>query len=565
MARQAASEAWGAPLEVGMDTGSVVGRFHLPPGHTLSSLAQRLGRAGYLAGQHAIARHECLFVETQDGRLAKGSCRLSVRVTRRAPVWHLAGPDGESEAPFRGEAAFRSLAPDVPGIPSTARGLAGTRLLFPLVRLRVFAQETLLEGPSAAKFSLRAERILAAPPWESLPRGPWPHHLLTVRLREGSPDAFLHLATYLRDRLGLPAAGGDACAVALQGLGLPEPGAPVPSHLQVRRDESVAVAARKVVGQQTAKMRANIRGALEDLDPEFLHDLRVATRRLRSALRLLSDVLGLKRCDSLRVELGWIGQILGTVRDLDVFSINLRAQAQRLAEASAIAGLLVAELGRQRGPARDALVAALASRRFASLMRRLEALAGSSPPRSRGGRSGVPVAAAAPALIRKAQKRVLRLGRTIGPDSPAADLHRLRILFKRLRYACEFFREAFVDPVSGADPLADYIRAMVSFQDCLGEHQDAVMAMARVQELANEVVRRGTLAPERLLDLGALIQVQREIARDRRGRLARLWSRFDRRSVRGRLADLGVVSPPLPGAGGTPEAIPPEGKGGTAG
>jgi len=92
-----------------------------------------------------------------------------------------------------------------------------------------------------------------------------------------------------------------------------------------------------------------------------------------------------------------------------------------------------------------------------------------------------------------------------------------------------------------------------------------VMAMARIQDLANEVVRRGTLAPERLLDLGALIQVQREIARDRRGRLARLWSRFDRRSVRGRLADLGVVSPPLPGAGGTPEAIPPEGEGGTAG
>jgi CHAD domain-containing protein len=539
-----------------MDTRSVVGRFRLPPGMALSGLARTLRRAGYLAGPRAISRYECLFVEAQDGRLAKEGYRLSVRTTGRVPLWHLAGPDGESEVPFEGESAFRSLAADTTGIPSTARALAGSRLLFPLVRLRVFAQDTYLQGPSASRFSLRVERFLAAPPWEGWPKGGWPHGLLTVRLLDGNPDAFLHFTTYLRDRLGLPAGSGDACRMALQALGLPEPGAPVPSRLWVRLEDSLALAARKVVGQQVLKMRANIRGTLEDLDLEYLHDLRVATRRFRSALRLFANVVGLKRCDSLRAELGWIGQVLGTVRDLDVFRINLQAQAQRLAEASAIAGLLVEELGRQRGPARDALVAALTSRRFAFLMRRLEALAASSPPRGPRGGHGIPVAGAAPALIRKAQKRVLRLGRSIGPDSPAADLHRLRILFKRLRYACEFFREAFVDPVSGADPLAEYIQAMVRFQDCLGEHQDAVMAMARIQELAKELVQRGALAPERVLDLGALIQVQREIVRDRRGRLAKLWSRFDRRSVRKRLTHLGVTAQPLPGAGGTSEAIP---------
>jgi hypothetical protein len=188
----------------------------------------------------------------------------------------------------------------------------------------------------------------------------------------------------------------------------------------------------------------------------------------------------------------------------------------------------------------------------AFLMRR-EALP--PPPRPRGGH-GIPVAGAAPALIRKAQKRVLRLGRSIGPDSPAADLHRLRILFKRLRYACEFFREAFVDPVSGADPLAEYIQAMVRFQDCLGEHQDAVMAMARIQELAKELVQRGALAPERVLDLGP----HPGAAGDRAGpprRLAKLWSRFDGRSVRKRLTN------PSHGAAaarqsGTSEAIPVE-------
>jgi len=539
-----------------MDRDHVVGWFLLPPGIALAGLARPLRRAGYLADRCAISRYECLFVETQDGRLAKEGYRLSVRTSGHHSAWHLAGPDEESAAPFEGQCAFRSLAPDAAGIPAMARALAGTRLLFPLVRLKVFTQEVALQGPSASRFSVRVERFLAAPPWGGWPKGAWPHGLLTVRLLDGDPDAFLHFATYLRDRLGLSAGAGDTCRIALHALGLPEPGAPVPSHLRVRRGECMALAARKVVGQQVLKMRANIHGALEDLDPEYLHDLRVATRRLRSALRLFAEVVGPRRCDALRAELNWIGALAGAVRDLDVFRLNLQGQAERLAEAGTIAGLLAEELDRQRGPARDRLVAALASRRSASLMRRLDALAASPPPRNPRGAQGIPVAAAAPALIRRAQKRVLRLGRAIGPDSPAADLHRLRIVFKRLRYACESFSEAFLDPVSGADPLADYIRAMTRFQDCLGEHQDAVTAMARIQGLAAAAVQRSVLTPERLLDLGALIQVQREIARDRRERLARLWSRFDRRSVRQCLGGLGGEAPQNARAGDRSETAP---------
>jgi hypothetical protein len=73
---------------------------------------------------------------------------------------------------------------------------------------------------------------------------------------------------------------------------------------------------------------------------------------------------------------------------------------------------------------------------------------------------------------------------------------------------------------------------MVRFQDCLGAHQDAVVAMERIQELATDMVRRGALAPDRLMDMGGLLQVQREIARKRRGRLRKLWARFDKASMR---------------------------------
>lgn len=333
----------------------------------------------------------------------------------------------------------------------------------------------------------------------------------------------------------------------------------LPAHLHLRPDDPLTVAARKIVAQHTAQMRGNLQGALDDLDPEYLHDLRVAVRRLRSALRLLPDVMGRRRCGALRAELGWIGRILGAVRDLDVFILNLQAQTERLAEAGAITGLLVEEVRRQRAPARRALVAALGSRRFTSLVDRLDTLAASPAPRRSRGSLAVPVIEAAPVLLQTAQKRVLKLGRTIGPGSPATDLHRLRILFKRLRYTCEFFREAFADPASGADPLAEYIRAMVRFQDCLGEHQDAVVAMTRIQDLAKDLIRRGALSPDQWLDLGGLIQVQREIAQDRRGRLRELWARFDRRSVRKRLTSLGVTGQAQPDVVGTSEEHLPSG------
>lgn len=537
-----------------MDTASNVGWFGLPAGRSPSRLLRILRHAGYFADPPAVSRYECLFVETQDGRLAKGGYRLSIRRTGGSVAWHLSGPQGESEAPFDGEVAFRGLSLNSVDLPLAARELAGGRLLLPLVRLKVFAWEAALHSPSNSRLALRAERFRAAPPREGWPKGTRPQRLLTVRLLEGDPNAFLHLTTYLRDRLVLPSNSGDACSAALRVLGLPEPGAPVHAHLRVGPEDPLAMAGRKVVGQQAQKMGANVRGTLEDLDPEYLHDLRVATRRLRSALRLFAEVLGGRRCDFLRAELDWIGRLLGAVRDLDVFVPNLQAQTQRLGEAGVIAGLLAEELGRQRVPAREALAAALASRRFLSLMRRLEALASSPPPPHPRGAQGVPVSGAAPALIWKAQKRVLRLGRTIGPDSPAADLHRLRILFKRLRYASEFFREAFADPASGRDPLADYIQAMVRFQDCLGEHQDAIVAMTRIQNLAKDMVQRGGLAPEQLVDLGGLIQVQREIARERRGRLAKLWARFDRPSVRKRLAALGAEAARAPKAGESSES-----------
>ncbi|HWT78771.1 MAG TPA: CHAD domain-containing protein, partial [Candidatus Methylomirabilis sp.] len=399
-----------------MEAATNVGWFGLPARTSLSRLLRALDRAGYLAGPFASLRYECVFVEAQDGRLAKAGCRLAVQRAGKTLTWQLSGPEGASEAPFEGDSSFRSVSSDAVGISTVSTLVPGRRLLFPLVRVRVSSQEARLKSPAGDGLVLRVERFIAAPPGGDGSKQTQPQGILTVRFLGGNSNAFLHLATYLRDRLNLPASSGDVCSMALQTLELPEPGASLPPHLRISSKDPLALAARKVVGQQALKMRANVQGTLEDLDPEYLHDLRVAARRLRSALRLFAEVLGPARCASLRVELGWISHFLGAVRDLDVFIPNLQVQTLRLGEAGVVAGLLAEELERQRAPAREILEKALVSPRFSSLMRRLEALASSPPPRHPRGAQGVPVSGAAPALIWKAQRRVLRLGRSLGPE-----------------------------------------------------------------------------------------------------------------------------------------------------
>ena len=522
-----------------MESGKLSAVFAVPPGASPTRLFRSLRAAGYLPDPPAQSRSEHLFFETQDGRLRKSGCRLALVRVGPLLTWRLSGVAGVVQAPCAAEPSSFALSPQTDGLPAPVRELAGDRLLLPLVRLKALTWEAGVQSPGGAALTLGFQRFTAAPPRADWPKGRWPLGVLTMQFISGAPEEALHLATYLRDRLGLTPASGDACQMALAAVGLPDPGAPLPDSLHLSAQDSLAAAARKVVAQQMLKIRANVQGALEDADPEYVHDLRVATRRLRSALRLFADVLGPGRAKSLRAETQWVGERLGRLRDLDVFLFNLKTQAERAGDPETGA-VLIGELQAQRGAAHEALDAALTSRRFGTLIRRLDRLAASPPPRGPRGAHPMRVAWAGPALIWKAQRAVLRLGRSLAPDSPPTDLHRLRILFKRLRYACEFFRDAFTDPEAQADPLAEYLEAMVAFQDCLGEHQDAVVALTRIEALAKELLDRGRLEPAQLLRLGGLLQVQREIARDRRERLGKLWRRFDRRAVRRVPKDLGA-------------------------
>jgi CHAD domain-containing protein len=486
-----------------------------------------LESAGYSPGPAAETRRDLLFLDTVEGRLARAGWRLALDVAGGAgEVWTVdptgaeSGP-GEAGGSDPGAAVFdaRALTREPEILTRTAK-----KPLLTVLRLRIQRRDLLLESTAGPAARLVLDRF--SPP------GPKarPKIHLSVRIPPGAdPAAGGHIRVLLRDRAGLSEAPGDLLTTALRLAGRPEPGALSPLARPVRPEDPVGAAARKIVALQAHRLSLQAPWALRDLHPEFVHDARVATRRLRTVLRLLGPSLGPRRAESLRLELAWAGRLLGAVRDLDVFLEDLRVMERRLPEGMALPTPLLDRLARERSEAMEAMAAGLSGRRFASLLNRLAHLAATPVPK--GPRGAPPAAAeAAPLLLRRAEKRARKAGRVLRPGSPAGECHRLRILFKRLRYTGEFFEEALGEEMEG------YLKAVVNLQDTLGAHQDSVVGAHRLTAAAEDLAGEGAVTPGGLLTVGALLQQYAAAAAERRAEFASKFEAFEKaaRKLRGR-------------------------------
>ncbi len=150
-----------------------------------------------------------------------------------------------------------------------------------------------------------------------------------------------------------------------------------------------------------------------------------------------------------------------------------------------------------------------------------------------------------------------RWRREVGNEPTEEQLHRLRLLLKRLRYVCEFFADVLGEPVARSIP------PLVQLQDRLGDLQDAAVAAEALGELADGVSPSDPSARQQLLTIGSLIQVQREIAASKRNSFRRLWGKLPGRVRRMRraLRVLGAAAaalgaPPGTTATGDPQSPP---------
>jgi len=192
-------------------------------------------------------------------------------------------------------------------------------------------------------------------------------------------------------------------------------------------------------------IRRNEQGAIDGRDTEFLHDLRVAVRRTRSALALTKEVLPVELSERFKKDFRTLGQLTGPVRDLDVYLLSEAEYKAKLPERLQEGlGYFFADLADKRKEEQRLLAQALRGLPYQQILQdwttTLEAL---KTEQRCGSKGEVAIKILADALIRKRLHRLLRDGRKIDPGSPDSALHRLRIEGKKLRYALEFFASLY--------------------------------------------------------------------------------------------------------------------------
>jgi CHAD domain-containing protein len=246
----------------------------------------------------------------------------------------------------------------------------------------------------------------------------------------------------------------------------------------VRTDDPWAEAGRKILHFHLARMLARVPGVVAGEDPEEVHAMRVAVRRMRAAWRVFGD--GFEREDRRRYrgELRDVGARLGAVRDLDVLiEIVVAYGTQRSARQRAGLEPLLSAWRVEREARRVDLVGELESERFAGFIADYSGFA-ETP-----GLAALPVAPHTPGLVRHrmpttiwdAYQAVWAFDGGLG-SADLATLHQLRIAAKWLRYTLEFIREP-LEP--GATAL---IRPVVALQDHLGTQHDLHVAALLARE-----------------------------------------------------------------------------------
>lgn len=346
-----------------------------------------------------------------------------------------------------------------------------------------------------------------------------------VEARGASRDTVHSLTETLRKRFGLEPSTHSKLAFGLAllyGDVALQPGAPAP----LERDDPIATAVRKIVAIQLARLRERDPGVRTGNDPDALHEMRVATRRLRAALRSFRIAIPSRLCDELGGELRWLGSCLGAVRDLDVHLADLDRHAVALPpsyrEALEPFRQYVGEERRQKS---DALREALDSRRYFQLLAKLETFSTSRPSPDRlPAAAQQPISAFGAAAAEKALRRFWKRGRKTDSAATPEALHKLRIRAKRTRYLLEFLADFC------GKPGRRLIRRLIRVQDVLGAFNDAIV----IADLVCRYLDRPqalSVPPSTTLALQEFAQGRLRETATLRAKFERSWRRFASKRV----------------------------------
>ncbi len=288
-------------------------------------------------------------------------------------------------------------------------------------------------------------------------------------------------------------------------------------------DTAAQDAFRRIARGCLSQVAGNGKLLLAVRSPQVLHQARVGLRRLRAALAAFEPLVGDGRLEQIMAEAKWLAGEFDRARDLDVFiQTTMPADEEGLAPEPALAAfnkrLLVAQAG-----AYDRAVAAVASRRFADLL--LEAAAwievgdwaADSAP-ERAALRDVPISDFGAQALERQYAKLLKAGHHFGRLDAEAR-HRMRIKGKKLRYAADFFGEAFPEHPKRR---RRFIAGLKDLQELLGQLNDIAVA----GDLAAEVA--GKRAGDAAFAAGLLIGSRRCVEPAMIDEAGRAWDAFRR-------------------------------------
>ncbi len=271
-------------------------------------------------------------------------------------------------------------------------------------------------------------------------------------------------------------------------------------------------------------MEANIAGTKANLDSEFLHDLRVACRRTRSALTQIKGVYEPEVVERYKEGFAWVQQITGPTRDMDVYLLALDDYKQSLPQflQEALEPLRTF-LEAHHKQEQKALGRKLNSPQLRKLLKEWRVFLEAPVPKRPGAPNATrPVLELADERIWKMYRRVLKEGRAIADGSPPEDLHELRKSCKKLRYLMEFFQSLF--PGKQINTLVKVLKVLL---DNLGNYQDLEVQSHTLQGFAGRMMEEGVAGRDTLLAMGCLIGGLSGRQQHARDEFARIFAGFD--------------------------------------
>ncbi len=257
---------------------------------------------------------------------------------------------------------------------------------------------------------------------------------------------------------------------------------------------------RLVSANLAATIGANWEGTIDQTDPEFLHDLRIAVRRTRTVLAAAKHVLPPAVVEPTREGFAWLAGLTGPPRDLDVYLLEWQHYTGPLgAEVATSLEPVRALLQRRCSDAHLELERALRSRRALDLVGDWRAWL--DEPTVRADlplRAGRPLGRIVGTRIARGHRIVIESGRLIGPDTPSEQIHDLRKDAKQLRYLLECFGSLLPDR-----PRKRYVKRLRALQDNLGQHQDAEVHINMLRVIGRQL--RGA-SPDTMAAIGQLTE-----------------------------------------------------------